>query len=66
MPWLQTCDLPGYVKIDVNTLYEVHFIPQYFLINKEGKLMYQNVLNDDADDYSILIEVLLRTIKRQL
>ena len=59
MPWIQTCDLPVYTnKTSLSTLYEIHFIPQYFLINKEGELVYQNVLNDDNDDHIVLKEAL--------
>ena len=64
MPWLQTCDLPRYINNNnLSTIYEIRFIPQYFLINKEGKLIYQSVLNDDGDDYSILSEMLRQITK---
>lgn len=59
MPWLQTCDLPDYTSNNsLRTLYEIYFIPQYFLIDKEGKLVYQDVLNDDNDDHTVLKEAL--------
>lgn len=59
MPWLQTCDLPAYTNNNsMCTLYEIYFIPQYFLINKEGKLVYQSILNEDNDDYTLLKETL--------
>jgi hypothetical protein len=59
MPWLQTCDLPDYTNNNsLSTLYEIHFIPQYFLIDKEGMLIYQDVLNDDNDDHTVLKEAL--------
>ncbi|RPD43440.1 TlpA family protein disulfide reductase [Paracnuella aquatica] len=59
LSWLQTCDLPSYVgKVKISTLYEVGPIPQYFLIDKEGKLIYQNILSDDDDEHSRLTTLL--------
>lgn len=63
MPWLQTCDLPTYISNDrVATLYEIHFIPQYFLIDKEGKLIYQNILSKEDDNNHSVLNKMLRTI----
>jgi len=49
MPWLQTCDIQEYIperKVQVN--YAISLIPQYFLIDKNGDLIYQNIqLHDD-------------------
>lgn len=49
IPWLQTCDLPKYIPGQrVQEVYHISYIPQYFLINKEGELIYHNFqLNDD-------------------
>lgn len=59
LPWLQTCDLPKYNKgASISALYDVHFIPQYFLIDKKGRLIYQNVQLKDSDDYNILQKML--------
>lgn len=59
MPWLQTCDLPAYIKDNrVRSSYEIHYIPQYFLIDKEGKLIYQNVLSKEDDNHSVLNRIL--------
>jgi peroxiredoxin len=59
MPWLQTCDLPDYTNNNrLSTLYEIHFIPQYFLIDKGGILIYQDVLNGENDDHTVLKEAL--------
>lgn len=64
MPWLQTCDLPHYTNNNsLRTLYEIHFIPQYFLIDKEGILIYQNVLNDEKEGLAVLKEVLEKSIE---
>lgn len=62
MPWLQTRDLLAYTDSSLATLYEVQFIPQYFLVDKRGILIYQNVLNDETNDLAVLKEVLKRAI----
>ena len=63
MPWLQTCDIEPYINGGkVRELYDINFIPQYFLIDKEGKLIYQNYLNGDNEDYTILLDVLQNVI----
>ena len=63
MPWLQTLDLVPYITgSKAREVYDVHFIPQYFLIDKEGRLLYQNVLNDDNDDYTILQNMLKKIL----
>lgn len=59
LTWLQTCDLPEYTgKSKLSTLYEVHLIPQYFLIDKTGKLIYQNILSNEGNDHLVLKKVL--------
>ena len=59
LPWLQTCDLPDYIPgAAVRSLYEINYIPQYFLIDKEGKVIYHNTQLKDGDDYTILQEIL--------
>lgn len=59
LPWLQTCDLPPYIKDqNVRSLYDINYIPQYFLLDKNGKLIYHNTQLKDGDDYSILQELL--------
>lgn len=63
MPWLQTCDLPAYIsERTMRTLYEVHYIPQYFLIDKKGDLIYQNFQSKDDDDYTVLKCVLAANV----
>lgn len=59
MPWLQTWDFPLYTNdLKLKELFQVYYIPQYFLIDKEGKLVYQNFFNKDTDDHDILQNVL--------
>ncbi len=55
MPWLQTCDLPAYMPQNrVRSLYEISAIPRYFLLNREGRLVYHNVLSRENDSYDTL------------
>jgi len=59
LPWLQTCDIPRYVKgLNIQSLYNINYIPQYFLIDKNGRLIYHNVQLKDSDDYNILQKML--------
>lgn len=64
MPWLQTVDLPSYISGDrIQSLYDIHYIPQYFLLDKEGKLIYHNFFFNEDDDYTVLRQMLARSIK---
>ncbi|MDB5229774.1 MAG: alkyl hydroperoxide reductase/Thiol specific antioxidant/Mal allergen [Chitinophagaceae bacterium] len=59
MQWLQTCDLPELIEGErIKKIYSITNIPQYFLLNKEGKLIYHNLQLMDDDDYSLLIKKL--------
>lgn len=59
MPWVQTCDLPPYINGVVSKrLYDIRYIPQYLLIDKEGTLIYHNVLSKDDDNHSRLESIL--------
>lgn len=59
LPWLQTCNLPPYInEQNVRSLYYINYIPQYFLLDKNGKLIYHNTQLKDGDDYNILQELL--------
>jgi thiol-disulfide isomerase/thioredoxin len=64
MPWLQTCDLPDHIKGEkIRKMYEVFFIPQYFLLDPQGKLIYHNLQLKDDDNYSLLQQVLAKELK---
>ena len=64
MPWLQTLDLPPYIKgSKVDDLYDITFIPQYFLLDKEGKLLYHNSQLEDDDDYNKLKDILKKIVR---
>lgn len=59
MPWLQTCNLPDYIQdADLMKLYPIDYIPQYFLIDKAGKLIYHSALSNDDDEHSKLQDLL--------
>jgi peroxiredoxin len=59
MPWPQTCDLPLYIKGNIaRSLFNIKYIPQYFLIDQEGVLIYHNVLSKDDDSHSLLKSIL--------
>jgi peroxiredoxin len=59
LSWLQTCDLPAWIKeSSVRSLYDIQYVPQYFLINKEGKLIYHNNQLHDDDAYTLLQKML--------
>lgn len=68
-PGLQVCDLIPYVSENqkLNDLYNIRYIPQYFLIDKEGKLIYHSgQMNDDkTDEYHVLQEVLSQIFYHQ-
>ena len=64
MPWLQTCDLPAYTNgKELRSLYALHYIPQYFLLDLQGKLIYHNIQLKDDDEYSLLRQVLAMELK---
>lgn len=59
LTWLQTCDVPDYMGNNkLRSLYQIEFIPQYFLIDKTGRLTYHNILSDDDDNHSVLYNIL--------
>jgi peroxiredoxin len=59
MHWIQTCDIEPYINGNkVRSLYDINFIPQYFLIDKKGKLIYQNILSKENDEHLILSSML--------
>lgn len=59
MPWLQTCDLPAYIQGDkIKDVLDITHIPQYFLIDDEGSLVYHNEQSNDDDEFSILQKLL--------
>ena len=59
IPWIQTCDIEKYNNgISIEELYDIKYIPQYFLINKEGRLIYHSTQSKDDDEYSVLKKTL--------
>jgi peroxiredoxin len=65
LPWMQGCDLVPYVQQDktIRFLYDLRFIPQYFLVDKEGRLIYHNIQLNDNDDFSVLQSVLNKVFR---
>ncbi|MBX3254128.1 MAG: TlpA family protein disulfide reductase [Chitinophagaceae bacterium] len=65
MPWLQALDIRvNTEKGNIQTLYEIYYIPQYFLINKEGELIYQDFLDKDEEDHVKLLNLLTQTFQK--
>lgn len=59
MPWLQTCDLPKYMADQkIREKFAVNVIPQYFLLDKSGKIIYNNFQSKDNDNYAELQHIL--------
>ena len=59
MPWLQTCDIPSYNQGNrIRDVLDVNHMPQYFLIDNAGRLVYHNEQSNDDDEFSILQRLL--------
>jgi thiol-disulfide isomerase/thioredoxin len=59
MPWLQTCDLPAYIQGDrIEDVLDITHIPQYFLIDNKGRLVYHNEQSNDDDEFNVLQKLL--------
>ena len=54
MNWIQACDIPPYNNNNqLMKTYDINFIPEYILLDGEGRIIYQNyILRDDS--YAIL------------
>ena len=54
MNWIQACDIPPYNNNNqLMKTYDINFIPEYILLDGEGRIVYQNyILRDDS--YEIL------------
>ncbi|MEO6233366.1 MAG: TlpA disulfide reductase family protein [Ferruginibacter sp.] len=64
MPWIQTCDIDEYfIKQRVRDLYSIIYIPQYYLLDLNGQIIYQNVQSNDDDDYTVLLKILEKRLK---
>lgn len=59
MPWLQTCDIPTYNKGNsIGNLLDLDRMPQYFLIDDTGRLVYHNEQSNDDEDFAVLLKIL--------
>lgn len=55
--WRQACDLQEYRSDPAKSLaglYRIQYIPQYFLMDKNGVIIYHNDLSKDDSRYSVL------------
>jgi thiol-disulfide isomerase/thioredoxin len=65
MPWLQTCDISGYTfESRIRDLYDIHYIPQYFLLNSEGKLIFHDYFEEEDNGYRKFQQELDKLLKR--
>ncbi len=58
MPWLQTIVSKIKQKEEFQKHFKVGFIPQIFLVNKDGIIIYHNAQNNDDDTLSKLNKIL--------
>lgn len=60
LPWLQTCDLTPYVASNkmLRDAFDIKYIPQYFLIDKNGIIIYHNSQSNDNDELDVLQNLL--------
>ncbi|ESU29763.1 hypothetical protein FLJC2902T_02390 [Flavobacterium limnosediminis JC2902] len=59
MPWLQTCDIRDYNQgRSIGKLLDVTNMPQYFLIDNTGKLVYHNEQSNDDENFTVLLKIL--------
>lgn len=59
MSWLQTCDIPIYNQgNNIRNILDVDRMPQYFLIDNTGRLVYHNEQSNDDDDFTVLLKFL--------
>ncbi len=66
LPWLQTNYLPQFIPTgNIRDLYDLRFIPQYFLLDKNGRIIYHSVQNKDDGSYSILTRILREQFKTE-
>lgn len=64
MPGIQTCDIKEFIneKETIRNRYYIHAIPQYFLIDKKGIIIYHNLQMKDTD-YTSLVKTLKEIFK---
>jgi len=59
MPWTQICDIEKYIEgTSLRKMLYMTFIPQYYLLDKSGAIIYNNFMMKDDEDYSVLHKVL--------
>lgn len=64
IPWLQTCDVNGYNHgKSIRKILDVNHMPQYFLIDNTGELVYHNEQSNEDDDFTVLLNILNSQMK---
>ena len=66
MQWKQTVDLPSFIdkSQDLQNRFGLSYIPQYFLVDENRKILYHNIQSADSDDYRILYELLNKLLRK--
>jgi peroxiredoxin len=63
LPWLQTNYLKDFMpEGNIKELYDIRYIPQYFLIDKTGRIIYHSEQIDDDNSYTILKSLLSKVL----
>ena len=65
MPWTQVCDIEKYVKgISLRKRISITQVPQYYLLDKNGTIVYNNFILKDDENYSLLFKTLEKYLSR--
>ncbi len=63
MPWTQICDIEKYVKgKSLRERLYITFVPQYYLLDKNGTIIYNNYMLKDDENYSLLFKTLDKSL----
>ncbi|MEP7238220.1 MAG: TlpA disulfide reductase family protein [Ferruginibacter sp.] len=63
LPWLQTNYLKDFMPDgNIKELYDIRYIPQYFLIDKAGRIIYHSEQIDDDGSYTKLKNLLSKVL----
>lgn len=66
LPWINTCNIEKYRSSNLSTIYNVQFIPQYFLLDKTGYLIYHNVQSGDTEEYFVLKNLITKLFTQEI
>ncbi len=51
LTWVQTCEFKEWKESDVATAYNIKWIPTFYLIDRESRVLYATIEIDDMADY---------------